>query len=62
MAAAPISTLKIPSITGGAAAPSGVSSTNRVDFGGTYVYNGSNTIFWLVLAGAGYLLWKRLTK
>ena len=52
----------IPSITGGAAAPSGVESSNAIRFGGTYVYNGGNAIFWLAFAGAGFLVWKTLTK
>lgn len=52
----------LPSITGGAAAPSGVESSNAIRFGSTFVYNSGNAIFWLVFAGAGYLIWKKLIK
>lgn len=61
MAVAPTSLPPL-SLTGGAAAPSGVQSRNQVDFGSVLVMNGGNPFFWIFLTGAGYVLWKTLKK
>lgn len=50
----------IPSITGGAAAPSGVYATTQTKFGSVFISNGSNAVFWLFMLGAGYLIWRKV--
>lgn len=55
--------IPIPSITGGAAAPSSAQGSGEISSGNTYAYsNSGGGLLWVLIGIAGFALWKTLKK